>query len=465
MTQKTQVDLILKRGELLTMDAERRILTDGAIAVSGNVIVAVGKTEEVIARYEGQETWDLEGALVRPGFIDAHVHVSFQLNRGLIRDDSGYDQAWEELWVPFLQALTPEEEYLGTLLACIEMVRNGTTTFCEGMSNLDVPAVKRAADQTGMRALLGEWLWDLPDEPDRLVRDTQSCLDALQAQIDTYGLFSTGRVGVAVSLFAAGSASDQLLQGAKELADRHGVMLYIHQSYSKEEIAAYMELIGGQRPLQHLAELDILDPKTVLVHASQLTREEFDIFLTSGCMAVHCPAASLKYGLGASRVGWFPEMVKEGCIVALGSDSANWSNVFDVGFQAYLAATIHREARMAYPLITAEQALEMATLNGARILQQDGRIGALAPGHKADIVIVRRKRAEWYPMLDLVYDLVYAGRSQDVDTVIIDGEVVLRDGQFTRFDERAALAEIHRAALALAKRVGCAPTARWPVVA
>jgi cytosine/adenosine deaminase-related metal-dependent hydrolase len=172
----------------------------------------------------------------------------------------------------------------------------------------------------------------------------------------------------------------------------------------------------------------------------------------------------MKYGLGASRVGSFPEMVQEGVTVALGSDSANWSNVFDVGFQAYLAATIHRESRMAYPLITAEDVLEMATVNGAKVMRQEGKLGVLAKGHKADIVIDRRKRAEWYPGLDLVYDLVYAGQSKDVDTVIIDGQVILKDGHFVGFDEQAALAEMHGAALALAKRCGHPPAPRWPVI-
>jgi 5-methylthioadenosine/S-adenosylhomocysteine deaminase len=164
-------------------------------------------------------------------------------------------------------------------------------------------------------------------------------------------------------------------------------------------------------------------------------------------------------------MGYHPDLVGRGFRLAQGSDSSNWSNYFDMGMQVYLAATIHREVTMVMPTITAEQALEMATLNGAHVLGIPNLVGAIEVGRRADIVIDRMRRPEWHPGLDLVYDLVYAGQSKTVDTVLIDGEIVFRDGHFVTFDEEAAYAEIDRAARALTKRLGFSTPTRWPVIA
>lgn len=470
MQERQQVDILIVHGQVMTMDAQRRIFADGAIAVDGSEIVAVGRTEDLLRRYECNETWDLRGALARPGFIDAHTHLSDQITRGLVPDswDSSCqdgDLAWEELEVQYWGSVTPEEEYVSALLAFMEMVRNGTTAFFGGATIYDMPSVLQAARQTGVRGMVGEFIWDLRDQPARLSRDTDACLERLQFQIDEYGLFGPNqRVGVGVMVLGMGTASDQLLKGAKELADRYGVMMGIHQSFDKTERDEYMASVtGGSAPLEHHAALGILGSNLMLIHFNWLTEGELELLVNSGTCVAHCPSASVKYGLGGSHAGKFPEMLERGVPVALGSDSSNWSNYFDVGMLAYLAATIHREARMRLPTITAEQALEMATLNGARVLGMQDYIGALEPGRKADIVIDNCDRPEWHPGLDLVNDLVYAAQCKSVDTVLIDGEVILRDGRFVNFDEKEAYAEIDRVSKAMAQRFGF-PRPRWPLV-
>ncbi len=179
---------------------------------------------------------------------------------------------------------------------------------------------------------------------------------------------------------------------------------------------------------------------------------------------VHCPAASTRMGMGVSRMGRFPEMVESGVNVALGSDSGNYSDFFDVGRQAYLAATLHREARGQNPTISAEQALEMATINGARSLGVASWIGSLEAGKKADMVIHAYDRPEWRPGLDPVTSLVYSAQSAGVDTVIADGRIILEDGRFTRVDEEAEYRRIDAAARALYKRMGFQVPHRWPVL-
>jgi cytosine/adenosine deaminase-related metal-dependent hydrolase len=173
----------------------------------------------------------------------------------------------------------------------------------------------------------------------------------------------------------------------------------------------------------------------------------------------------MKYGLGSSHVGYHPDLVIRGVPLALGSDSSNWSNFFDMGMQTYLMATLHREATMALPTITAEQALEMATLHGARVMGIPDLVGAIEVDRRADIVIDRMQRPEWHPGLDLVYDLVYAAQSKTVDTVLIDGEVILKDGHFVAFDEKEAYREIDRAARNLLARLDFKVPQRWPIIA
>jgi 5-methylthioadenosine/S-adenosylhomocysteine deaminase len=466
MTGKMPVDLLLTHGQVLTMDSERRIFADGAVAVNGRDIVAVGRTEDVLAAHDASETWDVGGALVRPGFVDAHLHVTFQLLRSILPDYWSEDRAWQELWVHFWDSVTPEEEYLAALLSFMEIVRNGSTSFVGGATDFDLPSIFKAANQVGVRGLVGEFLWDLEEQPPRLRRSSQACIDRIQAQLEEYPLFGPDeRVGVCVMVLGMNTASDALLQGAKELADRYGVMMNVHQSYGRTEVQSYIDNVtGGKRPLVHQAELGILGPNVMLVHINNLTPEEVEVLVDTGTCGIHCPSSSMKYALGSSHVGYHPDLVVRGVPLALGSDSSNWSNYFDMGMQIYLAATLHREATMVLPTITAEQALEMGTLNGARVMGIPDLVGVIEAGRRADIVVDRMQRPEWHPGLDLVYDLVYAAQSKSVDTVLIDGQVVLKDGHFVTFDEEAAYAEIDRAARALVKRLGFSPPERWPVI-
>ena len=191
---------------------------------------------------------------------------------------------------------------------------------------------------------------------------------------------------------------------------------------------------------------------------------EVELLARSGTNVVHCPAASTRTAMGVTQHGHFPEMVAQGVNVALGSDSGNYSDFFDVGRQAYLAATIHRERTEKMPTISAEQAMEMATINGARSLGIEGLAGSLEVGKKADITIHSYRRPEWRPGLDVINSLIYSAQSTGVDTVIVDGEIVLEGGRVTRLNEEEAYRRIDAAARRLYKRMGWEAKDRWPVI-
>ncbi len=261
-----------------------------------------------------------------------------------------------------------------------------------------------------------------------------------------------------------GMCSDELLQQGKRLADQYGVAMDMHQSFGPADVAAYRDHAGGRSAVEHLDGLGVLGNNLQLVHMIYTDEREVELLAASSTNVVHCPAASTRVAMGASRHGRFPEMVAGGVNVALGSDSGNYSDYFDIGRQAYLAATLHREARGQMPTISAEQALEMATINGARALGVDDWVGSLEVGKQADLVLHAYDRPEWRPGLDPVNSLLYSAQSVGVDTVVVQGEVILEGGRFTRLDARAAYERIDKAARSLYDRMGFVIEHRWPVV-
>ena len=457
------MDLLLRHGRVITMDAERRILSDGAIAIEGGRIRAIGPDREVGEAHmdAARETRDLGGALVHPGFVDAHAHTSSDLIRGFTPKA---DPNWDPIDNAFYGPDGPDGDYLGALLSCMEMIRNGVTTFCDTGSSRDLARTARAINEVGVRGIPGHLIFDVLAGPDMepLVHSTEECLERIERQVEAYPFRGEGRAWCAVTLSGMGLTTDRLLKAGAALAERAGVPMVMHQSWGANEVKA-SEKKHGTRPLFHLADLGILGPNLTLVHMIQLDDAEVDLVARSGARVVHCPNASLRRGKGAIRVGRFPELVEAGVPVALGSDGMGGKR--DLARQMHLAIGVHREVRDQYPVFTAEQALEMATLNGAKAVGLEGEIGALEVGMRADVVIHTLDRPEAHPRwADPVDSLVFFGQSATVDTVLVDGEVVLDGGRFTRLDASDAYRRIDEAAAGFETMLGRKAFAVWPIV-
>lgn len=459
----TPVDLLVKHGVILTLDPQRRIFADGAVAVQGDRILAVGRSAALEAQYAPRRLIDARGGVVQPGFIDCHVHLSQHLGRGTIPDR--WPEAREhEQWLPYWTQIAEEEARCSALLACMEMVRNGTTCCCDNGGRFAGELNAEVIAEVGLRGALSEVCWDQPPHPQVGVGDTDACLRRLERLARAFPKHPEERVWAAVSMAGMGLCSDRLLVEGKQLADQLGTLMDLHQSFGPEDVARYRAHAKGRNAAVHLAELGVLGPNLQLVHMVHTAPDEIPLLAASGTNVVHCPAASIRMGMGVSRTGRVPELLNAGVNLALGSDSGNYSDFFDVGRQLYLAATIHREARGEQPTISAEQALEMATLNGARSLGMDQWTGSLEPGKKADLVIHDYCRPEWRPGLDPVTSLVYSAQSTGVDTVIVDGRILLEGGRFPHLDEEFLYRRIDQAARALYTRMGWVPQHRWPVL-
>jgi cytosine/adenosine deaminase-related metal-dependent hydrolase len=308
----------------------------------------------------------------------------------------------------------------------------------------------------------GHIVSDVPGEIEAVFAPTEVCLRRLEDQLARYPFASAGKVRSVVSLNGMGTCSDRLLREAKALADRHRAPMIMHQSWDAGEVRAAWEQ-HRRRPIEHLADQGILGPNVALVHMIHLDEREVELVASTGASVVHCPAASMRRSMGAVRVGRFPELLEAGANVCLGSDG--FSGKRDVARQAYLAAVAFREMRGEMPVITAETALEMATINGARALGLGEEVGSLEVGKRADLVIHRLDRPEVHPRLkDPVDGLVYFRQSATVDTVLVDGEAVLEGGRFTRFDAERAYAEIDAAAAGIEAYLGPTRFSAWPLV-
>ena len=458
------IDLLVTGGVLITVDAERRILLDGAIAIRDGQIEEVGRTTDLAARHRARRTIDARGGVVTPGVIDAHTHVSQHLGRGSI-PDSWPEEREHHQWLPYWTTMSADDDDASTMLACLEMVRNGTTAFTDLGGHFEVERKAAIVERVGLRGALSEIAWDRSPHPEVATGDTAACIRRQERVVTALPFRGAGsRVWGSVALPGMGTATDELLVAGKAIADRGGVIFSTHASFGDADTSALRAHAGGRMACEHFERLGILDDQTALIHMIRTDPTEVPLLARAGTHVVHCPAASLRVGMGVSRVGVFPEMVAAGVDVALGSDSGNYSDFYDVGRQMYLAATIHREARGVMPTITAEQVVEMATINGAGAIGAREWLGSLEAGKQADLVIHRWDRPEWRPGVDPINSLVYSAQSVAVDTVIVGGETILEGGRFTRVDEERELARIDVAIRALNERSGYRIAHRWPVV-
>jgi cytosine/adenosine deaminase-related metal-dependent hydrolase len=451
--------ILIEHAVLVTMDSERRIFRDGAVLIDGREIVQVGRAADVRPPRTPDRVIDGRNRLVLPGFVDAHVHLSEHVNRGVMPDEVPVDRYMADWLLPLYSAITPEEEAYSALLACIEMIRTGTTTFCEAGTLFDVAAVADAVERVGMRAVLGRWTWDPPGHDGRMAMTTDDALRATDDVVTRLKGRADGRLAAWPLLIGFGTCSQSLIRGAHAIAETHGTgwgMMHFASHPSRKT--------ADTLPLETLDEMGVLGPRTKLTHMVYVDGDDIVRLARRGVKVVHCPTAGLKHTKGLVDRGRFPEMLKTGVSVSLGGDSGNGSNHFDMLRLMHLVALVWKDARMDTRVMPPETVLEMATLHGAAALGMEATIGSLEPGKRADVVVYDLDVPEWRPLLDPVNTLVYAATGASVRTVLIDGRLVLDDGRITTIDEVEVYRKIETLARAQLERAHIRMTPRWPVV-
>jgi len=422
--------LMLTGAWVVTMNHGDEVFAPGAVVVQGDRLVAVGPLEEIRSSFRPQKTKDYPQALLMPGLINAHTHAAMSLFRGLA-DDLPLEEWLTSHIFPAERRLNRDLVYWGTKLAVAEMLLSGTTTFCD--MYLFAEAVAQAVEDSGIRAVVGEVLYDFPSPNYGLPEDgLRYTAELMQHYI------GHPRVRVAVQPHAVYTCSPDLLQKSKDLAERFGARWVIHLSETPREVADCQKRYGAT-PVAHLNRLGVLKPDTVADHAVVLSEADLEVLAASGAGVVHCPESNMKLASGICPV---TELLSRGVPVGLGTDGCASNNNLDMLGEMDTAAKLAKVRQLDPTALPARETLALATRMGARVLGLEAEIGMLAPGLKADLLVIDLDQPHLTPLYDPYSHLVYAATGGDVQTVMVNGRILVEDRRLLAFDLPETLARV-----------------------
>jgi 5-methylthioadenosine/S-adenosylhomocysteine deaminase len=424
-------DVVWSARYVITMDAQRRVIEDGAVAVRGERIVAVGTKADIDRRFQPKQRLDRPDAILAPGLINTHAHAPMSLFRGIADDMKLQDWLEKFIFPAEAKNVSPEFVRWGTRLACLEMLYSGATTYTDMYYFEDV--VAEATKEAGMRGVLGETIIGFP------APDNKTPAEALKFTERYITRFRNDPLIVpAVAPHALYTNSDETLKASRAMANRYGVPLVTHLSETKKENDDSLAK-RKMTPAQVLDSLGVFNGRTVAAHGVWLTDGDIRILKARGVGVAHCPSSNMKLASGVAPV---VKMLAAGLAVGLGTDGpAGSNNDFDMFEEMDLAAKLQKVATGDPRALPAKTALEMATIGGARVLGMEKEIGSLEPSRRADMITVRLDRPNALPMYDVYSQMVYALKGADVRDVMVNGRPVVRDGHSLLLDEKLILAK------------------------
>jgi 5-methylthioadenosine/S-adenosylhomocysteine deaminase len=465
------VDLIISDIDwLITIDSGRRVIRDAAIVVDQSKIVAIEKSTEIARRYSGKQIVDGRRTVATPGFIDCHLHSSFQLSRGLADEANAQSFLFDRMY-PYEAALEGDDVRISATLAAAELLKHGVTCFIDP-GNYHPEASVEGIMATGIRAIVSRSSFDLTKSvlgilPERMIESTDTALERAEAVLARYAdpghKSANARLGASASFRGLNNASDELILGLDKLARKFGTLLQTHAcfSYSTHDSSVART---GMAEIERLEALGVIDERMLIVHSGWLEPQELAILAKRKPSLVCAPSSSLHNGYGNFLFGKLPELIALGVNVAIGSDHAS-SGIVDMPQEVRLACCCYKETRINPRVMPPETGLEMATRNGAKAALLDERIGSIEVGKEADIVLFDTNRPEWQPLINPVSNLVYSATGDSVRDVFVAGEHVVADGRLTRIDEEKLYAEIPVAVARFGKHLKLDQMVqlRWPV--
>ena len=452
-------DLIVA-GTLLTMDPDRTIWNDGAVAVTDGRIERVGRKTDLVEDHPGAQLLGGAGCVVTPGFVNAHQHLTGdRLIRSCIPDDIPTSSAIFDWVVPVHEAHSGDDDELSATLSLLEAVGNGVTTTVEAGTVAHPDRVAAAFRAVGVRGCIGTWGWDSGDSPLSLPTDEVMARQRSVVEDNPGG----GLVEGWVTLVGHDLASDQLFAEAADLARTSGTGLTFHMSPSADDAVAFAER-SGKRPIRHLADLGVLGPQTLIAHAVHLDDDEVDLLLETSTAVAYCPWAYLRLGQGVTASGRHVEFLAKGGRLALGCDTENAGDAIDPLRVAVLTAGLARDMSGDPLAFGAHAALELLTIRGAQAVGMDDRIGSIEPGKAADLVVHDLSGVGSTPIaVDPALQLLWTGDGRSVRDVVVDGIPVVRRYRSTMLNHADLVAAAEESQRRLLTEAGLSPTPRWPV--
>lgn len=430
---------MVEHGIVISLDQKNRMFRDGAVVIQDGKILEVDKTSKIKKKYKGDIVIDAKGKVVLPGLINSHIHSGSI--RGIGDNLPLYE--WLESYIkPETENARPEDVHAMARLSYCEAVKSGTTCLLDMYRFMGSCA--DVAGEIGNRVVLVPNVSDQLDyydkfeDNDKLVRKRHGSCD--------------GRVQVWYGLHSFRDCSPELLEKVSEHAAKRDVGIHTHSNESIRDVELARERYG-KRPIEHLHDHGITSPRVLLAHCVWLSNREIKILEETRTKVAHCPIANMKMGDGIAPV---PNLLERGIKVGLGTDGSKESNGFDMFNVMKFAALLHTVNSLDATIMPANKVLWLATQGGARVLGLEKQLGSLEAGKKADIIIVDMVKLHMTPILfkpfNLISHLVYAARGTDVETVIVDGKVVMENRVIKNVDERQVIQEATESARELLER-------------
>ncbi len=437
--------ILIKGGRVVTMDEQGSIVRGDLLIQEGRIAGIAPEIGDTV-----NEVIEASGCAVLPGFVQTHLHLCQTLFRGAADDLALIDWLKKRVW-PLEAAHTAESIRASAQLSIVELIKSGTTCALTMETVRHTEEVLRVVEESGFRATVGKCMMDRGDDvPRELYEDTHESLKESLALIEKWRGRADGRVRCCFAPRFAISCTRELLGEVSSLARERGVMIHTHAAENKDE-CEIVERETDRRNVAYLDSLGISGAHVVLAHCIHLDDEEMKTLARTKTNVAHCPSSNLKLGSGIARVA---EMLEHKVSVSLGADGAACNNRLDM-FTEMRTAALLQKALHGPEVLPAARALRMATVDGARALGQDKEIGSLEIGKRADVIVVDLTQSHSSPQHDdVVSALVYSAGSSDVRTTIIDGRVVMRDGELLTLNEAAVIEAANREAGALAERAG-----------
>jgi 5-methylthioadenosine/S-adenosylhomocysteine deaminase len=448
---------LLVHATIITMNPDREIIDDGAVYWSGDRIIAVGKTVDLLSRYADAEVIDCTERVITPGMINTHTHLFQTLLKGL-GDDRVLKDWFIYMTAPSAVELTPEDCYAASRYGCVESIKSGVTTLVDFMYAHPRPHLTKAViqgfEETGIRGIVARGYLTTGAEydiPQPLIEDVDTALSDAQSLIHQYNQ-PGARVQVGLAPCMIWSVDRDTLEKTRQMADQLGALITIHVSETPFEIETSMQRYG-KRDLQYMDSIGFLGADVLAVHCVHCVEKDIRIMKRFDVKVSHNPCSNLYLASGFAPI---PQMLMAGVTVGLACDGPASNNNHNMIQTLKFAALIHKGYHQDATIITAEKVLEMATIDGARAIGLEQEIGSIEVGKKADLVVLKYDNFFINPLHHPVSALVYSALGNEPEMVIIDGKVVMQDRVMRTVSETEVMQAAQAAADGLTARAGTA---------
>src|SRR3954466_14487675 len=433
---RRRVSLIVTGGTVLTQNTAHRILTPGALAIDGTDIVDVDSPASISAKYQGIETIDARDQIVLPGLINTHSHAPVVMYRGLADGLAVMDWLQKYIFPAEAKTVSPELVRVGTRLAAVEMIESGTTAFVD-MYYFE-EEIAKAAVEAGLRGVLGETIIQFP------VADAKTPAEALaRAERFIKEFKDNGLVVPAVAPHALYTNDKATLIASAELARKYGVPIVIHVAETEDEVKVAREQYQ-MTPTAALESLGVLGPTTIGAHGVWVNDADIAILKRTGTSVAHNPESNMKLASGAAPV---TKYLAAGVKLGLGTDGAASNNDLDMFEAMRQASFLAKHSTRDPTAVKAQEALDMATLGGARVIGMEKLLGSIEAGKRADLIAVSMSSARQTPLYDAVSHLVYVTRGDDVQTTIVNGKILMKDRKMRTLTPAVVIADANALAV------------------